>query len=115
MWIDFDRPDRRLTPGLPLTNSHTAHLQPVVVHLCTLLKRLENRPSLGNVRRTGTQGLINPKKSCRTNGYVSDIMTCLGNMPEVVLTHNFWVHTVPFLQNSCFSVQKVLIISNGVE
>ena len=56
-----------------------------------------------------------PLKLCRTNGCVSDIRTCLGNMPEVVLTQNFWVHIVPFLQNSCFSVQKVLIISDRVE
>ena len=37
-------------------------------------------------RRTGTQGLINPKKSCQTNSCVSDVRTGLGNMPEVVLT-----------------------------
>ena len=35
---------------------------------------------------TGTQGLINPKKSCRTNGCVSDVGTGLGNMPEVILS-----------------------------
>ena len=45
--------------------------------------------------RTGTQGLINPKKLCRTNGCVSDIHTCLGNVPEVVLTQNFWVRYMP--------------------
>ena len=37
--------------------------------------------------RTGTQGLINPKKLCQRNSCVCDLSrTCLGNMPEVVLT-----------------------------
>ena len=36
--------------------------------------------------RTATQDKINPKKSCRTSGWVPDIGTCLGNMPEVILT-----------------------------
>ena len=31
---------------------------------------------VSNCARTGTQGLINPKKSCRTNGCVSNVAHC---------------------------------------
>ena len=54
--------------------------------------------------RTGTQGLINPKKSCRRFCCVSGVGTYLGNMPECVLTPGDDVPTVPFWKNTVFTV-----------
>ena len=41
---------------------------------------------------TGPQEKINPKKSCRTNGCVWAVRTCLGNIPEAILTFYEEVH-----------------------
>ena len=54
--------------------------------------------------RTGTQELINPKKLCRRFRCVSGVGTYLGNMPECVLTPGDDVPSIPYLQNSVFTL-----------
>ena len=54
--------------------------------------------------RTGTQELINPKKSCRRFRCVSGVGTYLGNMPECILTPGDDVPSIPYLQHSVFTL-----------
>ena len=50
--------------------------------------------------RTGTQEKFNPEKSCRTNRNFCGVGTCLGNMPEAILTLWDDVPSVPFWQKT---------------
>ena len=66
--------------------------------------------------RTGTQEKFNPEKSCRTNRNFCGVGTCLGNMPEAILTLWDDVPIVPFWQKNgwvtirsslCFELEQI--------
>ena len=61
---------------------------------------LELWPEMTTRGRTGPQEKFNPEKSCRTNRCVWVVGTWLGNMPEVILTPELVVPSVPIWQNT---------------